>query len=180
MKPLDWSNECRRDREINNNTHYTLLNFELFQCKKNKHPYNTITRLRKDFPSTLLCLMFIILFTTVKSHRVNAQTSQYFHTDNGIPCFPVLATPPSNSSNGAIYINSRDKMLYRYNGTKWVPICSPSVKPTVKPTVKDVSISTDITVGSIAFATYSYVPDNFENAAESNTTYRWYWAADSL
>lgn len=33
-----------------------------------------------------------------------------------------LATPPSNPTEGQIYYNSSDKIIYQYNGTAWVPI----------------------------------------------------------
>lgn len=49
---------------------------------------------------------------------ISAQT--YFRTETGVPYIPVLATPPTPTSAGAIYINSADKAMYWYDGTQWV------------------------------------------------------------
>jgi len=67
-------------------------------------------------------ILFFLLLSVCLSTRGFAQSNTYFRTEVGVPYIPVLSAAPSSPTVGSIYVNSTDKVVYKYEGSQWVPV----------------------------------------------------------
>jgi Fibrobacter succinogenes major domain (Fib_succ_major). len=120
-----------------------------------------------------VCVALLLLWLV--SIPVHAQTTN-FRTQAGIPGIPVLSSAPTATSVGGMYANSTDRLIYKYNGTKWMPIggsITANILLTSAPVLyKGQTLSPEI----------SYLYSGGVGAAScgvSGSTYVWYRASDA-
>lgn len=115
-----------------------------------------------------------LLFLCV-SASVFAQTNPYFRTVNGISYIPVLTTAPASAADGSFYINNSDKVLYKYEGTKWIPVGS-GVIPKVTLTSASALYKGQVVVPDVQYIYSGGLTPS--NCAVTGSSYAWYQASD--
>ena len=124
-------------------------------------------------PKLILVFMIISICCT----QGFAQNNTYFRTEVGVPYIPVLSAAPSSPTVGLVYFNSTDKMMYKYEGSQWVPVgasvFAKSVLSSAAVLYKGQTVSPDVQYiysGGLTPAT----------CAVSGGTYTWYRATDAI
>lgn len=105
-----------------------------------------------------------------------AQTTN-FKTQTGVPRIPVLSAAPVSSSVGALYANSLDRLIYKYNGTQWIPIGG-SVTASVILSSTPVLYATQIIIPDVTYVYSGGV--GASGCSVSSTNYAWYRANDAM
>jgi len=125
----------------------------------------------------LKIILFILLLSVCLSIRGFAQSNTYFRTEIGVPYIPVLSSAPSSPTVGLVYFNSTDKMMYKYEGSQWVPVgasvFAKSVLSSAAVLYKGQTVTPDVQYiysGGLTPAT----------CAVSGGTYTWYRATDAI
>ena len=131
----------------------------LFQCRMSK------------------VIVFFLLLSICLSTRGFAQSNTYFRTEVGVPYIPVLSAAPSSPTVGSVYVNSIDKVVYKYEGSQWVPVgagvFAKSVLSSAAALYKGQTVTPDVQYiysGGLTPAT----------CAVSGGTYTWYRATDAI
>ena len=124
-------------------------------------------------PKLILVFMIISICCT----QGFAQNNTYFRTEVGVPYIPVLSAAPSSPTVGLVYFNSTDKMMYKYEGSQWVPVgasvFAKSVLSSAAVLYKGQTVTPDVQYiysGGLTPAT----------CAVSGGTYTWYRATDAI
>jgi len=116
---------------------------------------------------TVICMLLIPV-------SLVAQTTN-FRTQTGIPGIPVLATAPTATSVGGLYANSTDRLIYKYNGTQWIPIGG-SITANVTISSNPVLYKGQIVSPEIS---YIYSGGVTSGCSLTGSTYAWYRADDA-
>jgi len=116
---------------------------------------------------TVICLLLIPV-------SLVAQTTN-FRTQTGIPGIPVLATSPTATSVGGLYANSTDRLIYKYNGTQWIPIGG-SITANVNLSSNPILYKGQVVSPEIS---YIYSGGVTSTCSLSGSTYTWYRANDA-
>jgi len=111
--------------------------------------------------------------------QVQAQLS-YFRTKNGVAVFSCLSAAPATPESGMVYLNTTEKILYCYDGTKWVAIAAGNaIMYSALPSATDISIGGIAEPGKTVTGVYTYSPDILLHYAEGTSVYQWYQATDA-
>jgi len=116
---------------------------------------------------TVICLLLILPVSLV------AQITN-FRTQTGIPGMPVLSASPAATSVGGLYANSTDRLIYKYNGTQWIPIGG-SITANI-----NLSSSPVLYKGQVVSPEISYIYSGgvTSSCSLSGSSYTWYRAND--
>ena len=117
---------------------------------------------------TVICLLLILPVSLV------AQITN-FRTQTGIPGMPVLSASPAATSVGGLYANSTDRLIYKYNGTQWIPIGG-SITANVSISPNPVLYKGQVVSPEIS---YIYSGGVTSTCSLSGSTYTWYRANDA-
>jgi hypothetical protein len=125
----------------------------------------------------LKIILFFLLLSVCLSIRGFAQSNTYFRTEVGVPYIPVLSAAPSSPTVGSVYVNSTDKVVYKYEGSQWVPVgagvFAKSVLSSAAVLYKGQTVTPDVQYiysGGLTPAT----------CAVSGGIYTWYRATDAI
>jgi len=125
----------------------------------------------------LKIILFFLLLSVCLSTRGFAQSNTYFRTEVGVPYIPVLSGAPSSPTVGSIYVNSTDKVVYKYEGSQWVPVGA------------GVFAKSALSSASVLYKGQTVTPDvqyiysgglTPAACAVSGGTYTWYRATDAI
>jgi Fibrobacter succinogenes major domain (Fib_succ_major). len=122
----------------------------------------------------MFAIGFVVSFCLSISLR--AQSNTYFRTEVGIPYIPVLSAAPASPAVGLVYVNSTDKMIYKYEGSQWVPVGAGVVARTV------LAAASSLYKGQSVTPDIQYVYSGgvtSTNCAVSGCSYAWYRANDA-
>jgi len=117
---------------------------------------------------TVICLLLIPV-------SLVAQITN-FRTQTGIPGMPVLSASPAATSVGGLYANSTDRLIYKYNGTQWIPIGG-SITANI-----NISSNPVLYKGQLVSPEISYIYSGGVTSATcsvSGSSYAWYRANDA-
>jgi len=122
-------------------------------------------------------LILVPMIISICCTQVFAQSNTYFRTEVGVPYIPVLSAAPSSPTVGSVYVNSTDKVVYKYEGSQWVPVgagvFAKSVLSSAAALYKGQTVSPDVQ--------YIYSGGlTSTNCAVSGGTYTWYRATDAI
>jgi len=121
-------------------------------------------------------VLSVLMVILCASTSLSAQSNTYFRTELGVPYIPVLSAAPSSPTVGSVYVNSTDKVVYKYEGAQWVPVgagvFAKSALSSASALYKGQTVNPDVQYiysGGLTPAT----------CAVSGGTYTWYRATDA-
>jgi len=122
-------------------------------------------------------LILVSMIISICCTQGFAQSNTYFRTEVGVPYIPVLSAAPSSPTVGSVYVNSTDKVVYKYEGSQWVPVgtgvFAKSALSSASVLYKGQTLSPDVQ--------YIYSGGLTPVAcAVSGGTYAWYRATDAI
>lgn len=121
------------------------------------------------------CVLLFLLFQWLLSSPIFAQVGS-FRTKSGIPGIPVLSAAPTATSIGGMYVNSTDRMLYKYDGIKWISVGG-SITANVLLSPAPVLYKGQVVSPEVNYIYSGGVGD--ASCGISGSTYVWYRASDT-